>query len=454
MEPWRLDVIAARDAVATGALSPVELAESCLDRIEAVDGMVGAWQAVDREIAVAGARAAEHGPLHGVPAGIKDVFNTRAYPTGMGNVQWAGHTAGNDARAVFNALRAGSFVLGKTVTADLGVHDPGPTRNPHDPSRSPGTSSSGTAAAVACGMVPWGLGSQSAGSIVRPASYCGVYGFKPSYGAIPRTGALKTTDTLDTVGVLCRSARDIRPLFEALRLHGSDHPYIHATLDRTAGTPELPADRPPRIALLSDGLGEIWDAARPDARRALMRFVARLTAEGAEVVAATPPPELRGAHALHATIYNRALAYYFRGEAERLDEIGPELTVLIERGRRIGLDEYTSALDRQHALRRVHDEWISGFDAAMTLSTAGTAPAWGAHDPVDSALVWTLCGAPSLSAPVLAGEDGMPLGLQLVGRRWHDHRLLDAVDWLTAHRLLPAAPVAHGRLSPPARAAA
>src|SRR5919198_248298 len=359
MAPWRLTTLEAAAEIAAGRLSPAELAAACLGRIEAVDAAVGAWQHLDRDAALTAAGAAERGPLHGVPVGVKDVFNTRAHPTAMGSAQ-------------------------------------------------------------------------TAGSIVRPASYCGVYGFKPSYGAIPRTGILKTTDTLDSVGFLCRGPRDLRPLFEALRLHGVDYPIAHAKLDNARESDWCA----PRIAVLADGLGDLWRIARPDARAALAGFAGRLANTGAQVVLAEMPAELREAHALHATIYERSLAYYFADEAKRRDELSDVLAAMIDRGRATTLAQYTAALERQEQLRRIHDEWAAGYDAIVTLSTAGTAPAWGEGDPDDSALIWTLCGAPSLSAPALRGMDGMPLGVQLVGRRWNDHALLDVVEWLAAQDLL------------------
>jgi Asp-tRNA(Asn)/Glu-tRNA(Gln) amidotransferase A subunit family amidase len=438
MEAWRLNALDAHEEIAAGRLSAAELAEACIGRIEAVDEAVGAWQQVDLDTALAGARSAELGSLHGVPFGVKDVFNTRDYPTAMGSAQWAGFTPGNDARVVFNARRAGAFILGKTVTAELGVHEPGPTRNPHALDRSPGTSSSGSAAAVASGMVPWALGTQTAGSIVRPASYCGIYGFKPSYGAIPRTGILKTTDTLDSVGFLCRSPRDLRPLFEALRLSGVDYPIVHERLDNAP-----PSEwRRPRIAVLAEGLGDLWKLAKPDARAALAGFTGRLADAGAHVELTYMPAALREAHSLHATIYERSLAYYFANEAQKRDELSAVLGEMIDRGSATTLADYAAALDHQEQLRFVHDQWAARYDAVVTLSTAGTAPAWGEGDDDDSALIWTLCGAPSISAPALCGADGMPLGVQVVGRRWNDHALLDVVEWLAERGLLPEAPVA------------
>ena len=391
---------------------------------------MGAWEHVDGERALAEAAAAQPGPLHGVPFGVKDVFNTQYLPTTMGSDVWAGFTPGNDARAVFNARRAGGAVLGKTVTAEFGVHEPGRTRNPHDLSKSTGTSSSGSAAAVAAGMVPWALGTQTAGSIVRPASYNGVYGFKPSYGAIPRTGILKTTDTLDTVGVLSRHPADLRVLLEALRVHGSNYPLIARTLD-ASGPSRLGR---PRVALLAEGLGErLWSGVDVDARVALAAAAERIEAAGAEVVPIVLPAELQHAHTVHATIYERALAYYFSIEAEQPETLSASFQAMLARGRSVSLDVYAAALDDQETLRRAFDAWVADYDAVVTLSTIGSAPEWGADDPDDSALIWTLCGAPAVSIPALTCANGMPLGLQVVGRRWHDHALLDVVDWLAEH---------------------
>ena len=431
-------VAAAAAAIAAGEVSPVELTRAYLQRIEALDATVGAWESLDGDRALAEAAEAQPGALHGVPFGVKDVFNTTHLPTSMGSAVWAGFTPGNDARAVFNARRAGAVVLGKTVTAEFGVHEPGRTRNPHDLTRSTGTSSSGSAAAVAAGMAPWALGTQTAGSIVRPASYNGVYGFKPSYGLIPRTGVLKTTDTLDTVGVLTRDAADLRLLLEALRLRGSNYPLIARSLDAAVPTR---LERP-RIALLADGLGPLWDSVGADARGALAAAAARLEAAGAEVVPVLLAPELRRAHAVHATIYERALAYYFSQEAGDPETLSARFRAMLERGESVSLEDYARALDEQEALRRVFDAWVADYDAVVTLSTAGSAPEWGADDVDDSALIWTLCGAPAVSVPALESAAGMPLGLQVVGRRWHDHALLDVIDWMARHGLAPRAAIA------------
>ena len=440
---WELDVVGVRDEVVAGRLSPRDAVASCLGRIEACEDVVGAWEHLDPERALAEADAPHPGPLHGVPAGIKDIFNTWDMPTTMGSPAWATFTPGNDARVVHYARQAGSVVVGKTVTAEFAVHTPGKTRNPHDPSRSPGTSSSGSVAAVGCGMVPWALGSQTAGSIVRPASYVGVYGFKPSYGSIARIGMLKTTDTLDQVGFFTRSLRDLAPVFDVLRVHGSDYPLVHATLDRHE---PLVLDRP-RIGLVTDALGDVWRLALPEARAALLEFAERLEAAGVEVVEAAPPG-LADAHALHEVIYDRCIAYYFDREASEGTLVSEVIREMWAKGKTIGTDEYRAALARQAALQREFAGYAGAFDALLTLSTAGPAPAFGKPDVKDSALIWSLTGSPVVSAPVFTAGNGMPYGAQFVAARFRDYALLDLLGWLQARELLrDVQPVTPMRLS-------
>jgi Asp-tRNA(Asn)/Glu-tRNA(Gln) amidotransferase A subunit family amidase len=198
----------------------------------------------------------------------------------------------------------------------------------------------------------------------------------------------------------------------------------------------------PRVALLAEGMGAmLWNGIDVDARASLAGVAEQLDAAGAEVVPVVMPPALLHAHAVHATIYERALAYYFSVESEQPENLSVSFRGMLERGHAVSLHEYTAALDHQESLRRGFDAWVADFDAVITLSTVGSAPAWGADDPDDSALIWTLCGAPTISVPVLRCANGMPLGLQVVGRRWHDHALLDVVDWLAERGLAPRAPV-------------
>jgi Asp-tRNA(Asn)/Glu-tRNA(Gln) amidotransferase A subunit family amidase len=436
-EPWELDVAAAREALDREDLSAFDLLAACLRRIDELDSGVRAWEYVDPALAAGYARSAPAGPLQGIPVGIKDIFNTSDMPTTMGSPVWATFTPGNDARVVHYARLAGSVVIGKTVTAEFAVHAPGETRNPHDLDRSPGTSSSGSAAAVACGMVPWALGSQTAGSIIRPASYCGIYGFKPSYGVLPRTGMLKTTDTLDSIGFFTRSARDLRPLLDVLRVKGADYPLIHATLDRHQANGSK--DKP-RIGLVTDSL-DVWASASEQAGRGLRDFAARIAGE-VVVEEARAPVELNEVHQVHEKIYDRCIAYYFDKESREGTLVSPQIQKMVKRGREISTEEYAEMLGRQEELRTVYQRWAADYDAFLTLSTSGPAHALKAVDGPDSALIWTLCGAPTVGLPVLSHDPGLPLGAQLVGHRFADHELLDLVDGLDrAGHLPPVAPV-------------
>jgi Asp-tRNA(Asn)/Glu-tRNA(Gln) amidotransferase A subunit family amidase len=435
---WRLGVAEVRDAVANRELTPREVVESCLGRIDDCEEIVGAWEHLDGERALAEADAAHAGSLHGVPFGIKDIFNTRDMPTTMGSPAWASFTPGNDARVVHYARYAGSVAIGKTVTAEFAVHTPGKTRNPHDPTRSPGTSSSGSGAAVACGMVPWALGSQTAGSIVRPASYVGVYGFKPSYGSMARIGMLKTTDTLDQVGFFTRSVRDLAPVFDALRVHGADYPLVHDTLDRHEQVRF--ADRAPRIGLVTDAL-DTWDVATDDARVALLAYASRLDAAGVDVEPATPP-DLSDAHETHKVIYDRCIAYYFDREAREGTLVSDVIRGMWSRGRDIDVETYRAALARQAAIQRELAAFAARYDALLTLSTAGEAPLFGQADPRDSALIWTLSGSPVVSLPIFRTAQGLPFGAQMISARFRDYELLDLLQWLEDRELLaPAEPV-------------
>jgi Asp-tRNA(Asn)/Glu-tRNA(Gln) amidotransferase A subunit family amidase len=428
-----LGAVEIRDAVAAGRLTPREVVESCLARIDAYEELVGAWEHLDADLALAAADAAPSGALQGVPAGIKDIFNTRDMPTTMGSPAWATFTPGNDARVVHYARRAGTVVLGKTVTAEFAVHTPGKTRNPHELTRSPGTSSSGSAASVACGMVPWSLGSQTAGSIVRPASYVGVYGFKPSYGSIARIGMLKTTDTLDQVGFFTRSVGDLGPIFDALRVHGADYPLVHDTLDR-----HVPVDyreRRPRIGLVTDAL-DVWGIAGSETQASLLAYAQRLEEAGVDVVPASPPG-VADAHEVHELIYDRCIAYYFDGEARAGTLVSDVILAMWERGRTITTEVYRDALARQVVIQRELAAFVAGYDALLTLSTSGPAPPFGEPDLKDSALIWTLAGLPVVSAPIFHTDGGLPFGAQFVSPRFRDHALLDLLTCIEDRELLP-----------------
>lgn len=405
-------------------------ADAALSRIAAVEPIVRAWAWLDGDRCVAAARQLDRLPperqatlpLLGVPVGLKDVFNTVDMPTQMGSPLWAGFTPGNDARVVFALRQAGAVFPGKTTTSEFAVHAPTETRNPRSLDRSPGTSSAGSAAAVASGMVPVALGTQTGGSIIRPASYCGVLGFKPSFGVVPRTGVLKTTDTLDTIGWFSRSVEDARLLFEILRVRGPNYPFVYKHVVPS----EVP--HPLRVGLFR---GPHWSTAEPEAREALLTFAKLLGDAGGFEVDDVDLPEAEEIDAAHDMIYCKSLAYYFRGERrDGAPAISHVLLSMIERGERVQADAYQQSLERQATLTRDvsrrfrHDIWI-------TLAAAGEAPPPGVvPEPADSSRLWTYLGMPALNLPAFRSGGGLPIGLQVVARKYADYVLLAAAERL------------------------
>lgn len=422
-------------------LSSREWIQSCIDRIAARDPSLHAFVAFDPEVCLRQARDIDEavaqgrvsGKLLGAPIGVKDVFNTVDYPTRMGSPIWKDFTPGNDARVVHALKSEGGIVVGKTVTAEFAVHYPGPTVNPHNPEYSPGTSSSGSAAAVAAEMVPLALGTQTAGSTIRPASYCGVHGFKPSFGVIPRTGVLKTLDTLDHVAFFARSIDDLQLLFETARVRGPNHPFVHQLVD---STPSSESHRRWRVGLVR---GPVWDEAEPYAQAALIEFAAQLaTHPDIDVEEAELPAPFRDAHALHERIYEKALSYYFREEYEQhRGEISPMFREMVERGAATSPEEYRVGLARQESLTKELDAFFDDYDIVLNLSTASHAPkGLLGRDMRDCCLIWTLCHVPAISVPVFRSPQGLPFGAQLVARRYNDRRLLDFAYMLQSQGLL------------------
>ena len=451
MQPGFLElgVVGTAAAIHENRASAAEMAQLCIDQVQAGEHALRAWEYFDADLLLEHARtfdrersqkarsgnAQPDGPLVGVPFGVKDIFNTKDFPTQMGSPIWNGFTPGNDARAVFHATRSGGVVAGKTVTAEFAVHALGATLNPYDETKTPGTSSSGSAAAVAAGMVPFALGTQTAGSIIRPASFCGVYGFKPSFGLIPRTGMLKTTDSLDTIGYFVPHAADLSPVLSALRVRGADYPIVDAAFgDSEGGLPPHSAGW--RVAVVK---GPTWDDADPNAKEALLAWAEKLsTTPGFEQVEARLPNDIDQIHSLHSDIYDASLAYYFKGEGEHREFVSPIMNEIIAHGRTIPPATYRHGLEQQELLCREMDSCFTDYDFIVTLSTAGPAPVREEREKPDSALIWNFLQLPAISAPAFADNNGLPFGLQIVGRRYSDLRLIEFVRSLVEAGLIPA----------------
>lgn len=431
--------------VTSREVSAEEVLRQAFAQIERVEPKIHAWVHLSSEVGLKHAREVDAkvkagekvGRLAGVPVGIKDIFNTSEMPTEMGSPIWKGFTPGNDARVVWQIRAEDATFPGKTVTAEFAVHTPGPTKNPHNPEYMPGTSSSGSAAAVAALMVPVTLGTQTAGSIIRPASYNGVYGYKPSFGLIARTAMLKTTDSLDSVGFFARTVEDIATMFDITRLHGRDYPVSHVALsDKTR---QSKGDGPWRIGIIDNA--PKWEHAEPYAKEALAAYVAKLEKlPGVEIVRIRLPEPFFRAHDAHGVIYDKTLSYYFKDEFAKKTLISPVMYEIVTRGQALSLDQYKAALAEQDALAALLDKEIQGCHAWLTLSTGGAAlKGLESVDRPDSCLVWTMCGAPTVSLPVFV-KDNLPFGAQLIARKYNDYLLLDLLRFLEKTEMIGAAP--------------
>jgi Asp-tRNA(Asn)/Glu-tRNA(Gln) amidotransferase A subunit family amidase len=428
---------AARE-IREGRLTSEELVQACLERIRALEPKVQAWTFLDEEHALAQARAADErkrsgepfGPLHGVPVGVKDIFDTGDMPTENGTVLHQGRTPREDAAAVKSLRAAGAVILGKTVTTECAYFAPGKTRNPHDPEHTPGGSSSGSAAAVAAGMVPLALGSQTAGSTIRPASFCGVYGFKPTHGLIPRTGVLQLSRTLDHVGFFSRNVEDLALLAEVLQGYDEGDPDTRPR----ARIPfsDLAAEEPPIPPLLAFIKTPHWERTDPDTKEAYGELIEALGERVEEVELFPSAQDLWDwQRTIMAAEMAANLEPLWSAGKERLS---PQLRELIERGREVRAVDHQRALRALEPVRASFDElFMERYDAILTAPALGTAPrGLGATgDPV-FCVPWTLLGMPAITLPLMRGANGLPLGAQLVGRRGFDARLMRTARWLVA----------------------
>lgn len=433
------------DGFSKKTLDPIDVAQECINLVEKLEDKYHAWVVFDKDLLLQQAnetrlhleKGGQMRALEGIPVGIKDIFNTIDFPTQMGSPLWKDFTPGNDARVVYQVKEAGGIIPGKTVTAEFAVHALNDTRNPHDVNRTPGTSSSGSAVAVALGMLKVALGTQTAGSIVRPASFCGIYGCKPSFGLIPRTGMLKTTDSLDTIGYFTAFYSDLRRVFDVLRVHGPDYPFSYAAL-KDASRQMKPAERPWRVVLVKT---HTWKHAYPYAQDALLNWVKKLAdVSDIEVFEAELPSVMERSHEVHSTIYDRTLAYYFQEEFKKSELVSSMMNEIIRHGNTISVGEYKKALEEQEVLAHAMDRFFTEYDVIVSLSTAGEAPLREVTERPDPALMWTMTHLPVISAPVFVSPEGLPFGLQMVARRYNDPLLFKFADNLLSLGLIPKGP--------------
>ncbi|MEM6549447.1 MAG: amidase [Pseudomonadota bacterium] len=422
--------------IVAGELTSTAVVGACLDKIDETDGALKAWAHLDRDWALAQAAEADRlrkegratGRLHGVPVGLKDVVDTKDLPTERGSVIFAGRRPGADAALVDRLREAGAVVLGKTKTTEFAFVHPTDTVNPHDHRRTPGGSSSGSAAAVAAGQVPVAIGTQTNGSVIRPASFCGVYGFKPSRGMISRRGVLQTSRSLDQMGGFARSLEDVAALADAIAGYDPADPasFPRPRPSALAGAREEPPVEP-ALAWLDMPYHDRLDA---DARAGMEAVVDAL---GPRVKRMEAAPTLSGLVEVQATLHHYEICQHLGAVFDgHWDRVSDTLKPVITHGRAISEAEYQDALAVQASADGFFAEFFTEFDAIIAPSATGEAPMLGGNtgDPV-FCTIWTLAGLPAVTVPLLVGDNGLPIGLQLIGAREEDDRLMRSTAWVT-----------------------
>ena len=417
-ELWRLGAADAAQRIAAGELSSAALVAACLERIAEREDVVRAWVHLDADAALAQARErdaqAPSRPLHGVPVGVKDIVDTAGLPTERGSAIHAGRRPDRDAECVARLRAAGAVILGKTVTTEFAYFSPGPTRNPADPARTPGGSSSGSAAAVADGMVPVAIGSQTAGSVIRPAAFCGTLGLKPTRGLVDLTGVMALSANLDTLGWFARDPEDLALLGGVLA-------------DDWPAAPD--GDDPPAFALARTPW---WDRADADSQRAVTTAAERLAAAGARVREVDLPARFAGLpeaqEALMAFDMARTLAPEHEHHADELSEV---LRAFLERGRGVDPAAAEGAVALGAECRALLAEHLATGETLVVPAVTGEAPPLedGATGDPFFCRPWTLLGVPALSVPGATGASGAPVGVQLVAPAGADAVLVAAGAW-------------------------
>lgn len=437
-----LSAVEAARKIREGVLTSVDLVKACLARIDETDGQLKAWAHLDPAYALAQAEELDSirragrpvGPLHGVPVGLKDIVDTRDFPTERGTPIFSERRPKADAAVVERLREAGAVILGKTATTEFAFMHPAETRNPHDLGRSPGGSSSGSAAAVAAFHVPLAIGTQTNGSVIRPAAFCGIYGFKPTRGVISRRGVLQTSKSLDQVGTFGRSLEDVALLVDVIGGYDPSDPLCYArprpqmlegSRAETVVEPDLAWFDLPFNDRLSD-----------DARMGLDEMVDAL---GVRVERVPVSENMAGLIEVHRVIHEYEICHHLENVfAEHWDLVSPSLKPIVERGRTISDAHYDEALEMMASAAGFFVEFFRDYDAVVAPSAMGEAPelgpdySGGTGDPV-FCTIWTLCGLPSVNLPLLVGGNGLPIGGQLIGAVEEDDRLLRTANWVLRH---------------------
>ena len=410
---------------------------SCSARIAQLEPTVQAWEWFDAQRAMADAEERAGGiladlPLYGIPVGVKDIINTRGIPTRMGSRIFHGNVPSLSAWVVRRLEALGGLVMGKTVTTEFAYRTPGKTHNPWNPAHTPGGSSSGSAAAVAAGFVPVAIGTQTLGSVIRPAAFCGVVGYKPSHGAISRTGVHPFAPTLDTIGVFARSVADAA-WFGACLMgpDARDESTLTSGPVHLLRVPLEPIAQPPRIAVVRTPK---WSLATEAQRGHFDEVATRLASAGAVLKEVNLPHLFDDAWDNVMVILCRDAVKSFASiESRHRISLSPPLIEVLDRGHRITPEQYTRARDKRENYRRWLDTLLERHDAILTIPATGEAPQ-GLASTGDATFnsLWTQAGLPAITVPTGRGPRGLPLGTQVVGRYRNDERALQVAAWVEA----------------------
>lgn len=432
---YELSAVDAARKIREGLISSVELVQSCLDRIEETDGKLKAWAQLDTEYALAQAAELDEirkagrpiGPLHGVPVGLKDIVDTKDLPTERGSTIFNGRRPDADAAIVERLKDAGAVIMGKTKTTELAFVHATDTCNPHNIEYSPGGSSSGSAAAVGALQVPLAIGTQTNGSVIRPASFCGIYGLKPTRGVISRRGVLQTSKSLDQLGTFGRSIEDVALLADVIAGYDPTDNLSYAR-PRPKMQVGANADAPVEPDLVWFEL-PFNDRLSEDAKEGLDEVLGALDGR---VERLPVPSAFHSLVEVQRTIHEYEICMHLKNEFDNhWDQISDTLKPVIEHGRTISETQYEDAMGTMAAADEFFASFFNDYDAIITPSATGEAPKLGngTGDPVFCTL-WTLAGLPAINLPLLMGSNQLPIGVQLVGAAEEDDRLLRTASWV------------------------
>ena len=436
MSSLKLSAVEMVQSLKKGEITSEELVKSYIEQIKKKEKEVEAWEFFDQELALAQAKkldalhqSGKHGDLHGIPVGIKDIFDTADMPTTDGTEIHKKNPSWNDCTVVSKLKQAGAVIMGKTVTAELAYYSPGKTKNPHDTTRTPGGSSSGSAAAVASHMVPLAVGSQTNGSVIRPASYCGVVGYKPTKGLISRHLVLQVSRPLDQIGVFANSIEDAALISEQLIGHDKQDP--DTSLNPRPKLLAASRQKPPMEPILAYIKLPFMDKLEDDVMEGFNEVKDELKSKVDEIEL---PEGFTKIPDWHKIIMESDMARSFSEEYKKSkNKLSDKIIEAIERGMKYTSVEYNNALAKIDVANAYFNQFFHDYDAILTPSACGEAPKGleSTGNPI-FCTIWTYCGMPCISLPLLQGKNGLPVGVQLVSSLFDDERLFRNASWLTS----------------------